>query len=68
MYQMTLYELDMDKIRPEKEKSLSGSIFYKCGICGAPVGIYDPKNFHEPGWIYKREACQNGHTVEWGEL
>ena len=49
MWQMTWDELDQDEVRPIPQQSPSGSIYYRCGICGAWVGIYGPKGFHEEG-------------------
>ena len=68
MYQMTLLELETDKAVPEPERGTSGTICFKCGLCGSYVGIYGPKEFHERGWIYKRDKCQNGHDIDWNEV
>lgn len=66
MWQITLYELDQDKVKPVRAyNSPSGTHHYTCGICSAPVGIFGPKGFHEQGWLYKRDCCQNGHAVDW---
>lgn len=69
LYQMTIYELDADRTPPKRDYHVpSGTMRYSCGLCGAPVGIFGPKTFHEQGWLYKREACQNGHVVAWEAL
>ena len=66
MWQITLFELNEDKVKPTKSyNSPSGTVHYLCGICSAPVGIYGPKTHHERGWILKRECCKNGHVVDW---
>lgn len=65
MWQMTWDEYGKDDVKPIEQRNLSGSIYYKCGVCGSPVGIFGPKEFHEEGWLYKRDKCENGHVVDW---
>ena len=39
MWQITLYELDEDKVKPKKAyNSPSGTFHYSCGICGEHGG------------------------------
>lgn len=64
MWQITLDELTGDAFRPKQSRTLSGTI-YRCEICGAPVGIYGPRERHEHGWVYRRDKCENGHAVDW---
>ena len=67
MWQITLFELDKDKIAPKRSYyNPSGTVHYTCGICGEPVGIHSGKCAHvESGWLYQRECCVNGHAVDW---
>ena len=67
MWQITLYELDEDKVKPKKAyNSPSGTFHYSCGICGEPVGIHSRNCRHiADGWLYKRDCCKNGHAVDW---
>ncbi len=65
MWQITWDELDQDEVRPITEHSQSGSIAYRCGICGEYVGLYGPHGFHVEGWLIKRDRCKNGHVVDW---
>ena len=67
MWQMTWDELDQEDVVPTTRHNLSGSVYYSCGICGDLVGIFGPPEFHEKGWIYKRDKCKNGHVVDWKE-
>jgi len=67
MWQMTWDEIDCDKVKPKEQHNPSGSIYYRCAICGQPVGIYGPRGFHEEGWLYKRDKCENGHIVDWNK-
>ena len=65
MWQMTLSEIDCDKVKPIEEPKPNRSIYYWCAICGKAVGIFGPRSFHEQGWLYKRDICENGHIVDW---
>ena len=63
MWQMTLSELDCDKVKPKAQDKPSGSTYYQCPICKGFVGIFGPS--HESRWLYKRDICENGHVVDW---
>lgn len=67
MWQITLYELDEDRVKPKRAyNSPSGAFHYTCGICGESVGIHSGKCNHvQKGWLVKRDVCKNGHPVDW---
>ena len=65
MWQMTWDELGKEDVKPIAQNNPSGSVYYRCGICGAPVGIYGPKGWHEEGWLHKKDKCENGHVIDW---
>ena len=70
MWQITLYELNEDKVKPKKAyNSPSGTFHYSCGICEEPVGIHSGNCRHiTDGWLYKRDCCKNGHAVDWSGI
>ena len=62
-WQMTLAELTQDSFEPIIHSMHMGSWSYECPICSAVVGIRTATD----GFVYKREACKNGHVVKWSE-
>ena len=60
-WQMTLEELLADSFVPVKKPMHLGAWSYECPICGAAVGVLRS----DMGMIYQREACVNGHVVDW---
>ena len=69
MWQITLYELDKDKVKPKRGyNSPSGTFHFVCGICGEVVGIHADKCPHLEGWILRRDCCKNGHAVDWEDI
>ena len=66
MWQMTLLELNSDKVKPTRFYNQSGTFVYGCGICREPVGIHSGRCKHVPaGWLYRKDHCKNGHEVDW---
>lgn len=70
-YQMTMEELlDPSPRLPERVRSVAppGLFHYLCPICGATVGLEGSETYHEPGWLYQRETCKNGHEIDWSKI
>ena len=66
MWQMTWDELDQEDVKPISQSNPSGTIYYRCGICGKAVGIHAGNCPHlSREWLYKRDKCENGHVVKW---
>ena len=69
MWQITLSELNNEKVKPTRFYNQSGTYVYSCGICGEPVGIHSGRCKHVPaGWLYRKERCKNDHFVDWEGL
>lgn len=68
-YQMTLEEmLDPSPKKPTRERGVApGTFCYRCPICEAIVGIKGAETYHEPGWLYRRDQCKNGHDIDWSK-
>lgn len=69
-YQMTLDELlDTRPRKPKMERGMSpGTFSYLCPICRSCVGLKGSAAYHEPGWLYQRETCKNGHKIDWSKI
>lgn len=69
-YQMTMEELlDPSPRKPKMERGVTpGTFAYLCPICRTIVGLKGSATYHEPGWLYKREACKNGHEIDWSKI
>ena len=68
MWQMTIDELISEAFAPEGSRNWrSGMTDYFCPLCGGCVGMYSDGSVHQEGWMMIRDACRNGHRIDWTE-
>ena len=66
MWQIRLDELDNEAFLPNGKLNWHNGIFtWFCPLCGQVVGMESDGSVHEKEVFFRKDACPNGHSVDW---